>query len=414
VSDPVVAIALHDGYFSAGSGAGRSNRALIDAIAAALAPGVHLVLLPVLLHPASPEYDRAGHQAVQERLATVSHQVINLDNGTGGMRRFGDLAAFQHLDRHAAEVVNPLMHCHERGLLIAIDQPFAGLGPLLDVPAGWRLMYLPRSTAAHHADTRAAAWEQRGLAGWTANGASVGAISAHMRAMLAGNGVPAVQILSVPGGLTADDQVPLSAAPPLPAPADERGFLLSMGRAQPYKGFEDLLDALSLLARQHVRLPHLLLAAVTDSEPTAYQRHLRQHVTALQLAATLWTRFDPGLPGLLHHPKLRTVVVPSRIEPLGRIPLEAFAAGAGPVVATTAGGLAETVIDGATGFSAPPGDVRAIADALHRALTASPEQVNRLRAAGTALVAARDYTTCVTRVLAVLAPWAIAATAANP
>jgi hypothetical protein len=62
----------------------------------------------------------------------------------------------------------------------------------------------------------------------------------------------------------------------------------------------------------------------------------------------------------------------------------------------------------------PETDVRAIASALHCALTASPEQVNRLRAAGTTLVAARDYTTCVTRVLAVLALWAIATTAANP
>ena len=64
------------------------------------------------------------------------------------------------------------MRRHERGLLIAIDQPFAGLGPLLDVPAGWRLLYLPRSAAAQHADARAAAWEQRGLAGWTAKGAA--------------------------------------------------------------------------------------------------------------------------------------------------------------------------------------------------------------------------------------------------
>ncbi len=106
--------------------------------------------------------------------------------------------------------------------------------------------------------------------------------------------------------------------------------------------------------------------------------------------------------------------MPSRIEPLGRIPLEAFAAGAAPVVATTAGGLAETVIDGVTGFSAPPGDVQALAGAVQRALSAPSEQVKRLRAAGAALVADRDYTTCITRVLAALAPWAIAATAANP
>jgi len=302
VSPPVVAIALHDGYFSAGSGAGRSNRALIGAVATVLAPQVSLVLLPVLLQPASPEYDRAGLEAVRRRLASVAHQIIGLDNGTGGMRRFGDLTAFGHLNRHAAAVINPLMRHHERGLLIAIDQPFAGLGPLLEVPVGWRLLYLPRSTAAHHADVGAAAREQRGLAGWTARGALVGAISAHMRAMLTAKGIPAAQILDVLGGLTADDRVPLTMAPSLPSLAEAEGFLLAMGRAQPYKGFDDLLDALSLLARQQARLPHLLLAAVADGEPTAYQDHLRERLAALRLAATLWTRFDPGLPGLLHHP----------------------------------------------------------------------------------------------------------------
>jgi glycosyltransferase involved in cell wall biosynthesis len=409
-----VVIALHDGYFSAGSGAGRSNRALINAAAGVLAPDVELVVLPVMLHPGSPEYDPAGHQAIDRRLAAVAHHVISLDNGTAGMRRFGGLSAFKHLDRDAASVLNQLMRRHAPGLLIAIDQPFAGLGPLLDAPARWRLLYLPRSAASHHGNAEAAAWEQDGLAGWTAKGASFGAISAHMRALLMSSGIPARQILDIPGGLTADDDVPLTLAPPLPEAAEEKGFLLAMGRAQPYKGFEDLLDALSLLVDQHHQLPHLLLAAVTEGTPGPYQRHLGQRITALRLEATLWTRFDASLPGLLHHPKLRAVIVPSRTEPLGRIPLEAFAAGAAPVVATTAGGLAETVIDGVTGFTAPPADAQALARAIHRALTATPEQVERLRTTGAATAAARDYTTCITGMLTVLAPWAAAAKAVKP
>jgi indole-3-acetate monooxygenase len=44
-----------------------------------------------------------------------------------------------------------------------------------------------------------------------------------------------------------------------------------MGRAHPYKGFDDLLDVLSVLARQHVQLPHLLLATVTPAQ-AAYAR----------------------------------------------------------------------------------------------------------------------------------------------
>jgi glycosyltransferase involved in cell wall biosynthesis len=411
---PVVAVALHDGFYGAGTGAGRSNRALLAAVADTLAPGVELALLPVLLHPESPEHDRHAHQRLRARLAAVPHQVLPLDNGTAGMRRFGGLAAFQHLNRHAVTVLTTLMDHHPCGLLIAIDQPFAGLGPLLQAQPGWRLLYLPRSTADHHADAERAAWEQHGLAGWTARGASIGAISSHMRALLTAKGVPAPRVIDVPGGLAPADQVPLADAPPLPAEAED-GFVLAMGRAQPYKGFDDLLDAVDLLARRGVPVPHLLLAAVTDSgEPTAYQQQLRERAAEICAPVTVWTQFHPGLPGLLHHPGLRAVVVPSRTEPLGRIPLEAFAAGAAPVVATTAGGLAETVLDGATGFTAPPGDPRALAAALHRALAAPPHEVERLRAAGAELVAARDYTSCITGVLSALAPWASARAAWNP
>ncbi|MFC1416255.1 glycosyltransferase family 4 protein [Streptacidiphilus cavernicola] len=410
---PVVAIALHDGYFSSATGAGRSNQALLTAVAHALASGVRLVLLPVDLHPTSPEYAPTAHRAVLDLLIVVPHQVTALDNGTAGQQRFGDLTAFEHLNRHAAEVINPLMRRHPQGLLIAIDQPFAGLGPLLETPPGWRLLYLPRSSADHHSDPKRAAWEQHGLDGWTSQGAAFGAISTHMRTLLTGKGIPPEQIIDVPGGLTAADRIPLTVAPPPPDQA-ESGFLLSMGRAQPYKGFDDLLDALGHLASTGVRLPHLLLAAVTDGPTTAYQHHLRRRVSALGLSATLWTRFDPGLPGLLHHPALRAVVVPSRSEPLGRIPLEAFAAGAGPVVATTAGGLAETVIDNATGYSAAPGDPRSLARAIGRALAAPPAEVARLRQAGKHLVAGRDYTSCITGALAALSPWAIGAAAAKP
>jgi hypothetical protein len=66
---------------------------------------------------------------------------------------------------------------------------------------------------------------------------------------------------------------------------------------------------------------------------------------------------------LLIHPAPAAVVVPSRAEPFGRIPLEAFVAGAAPVVATTAGGLAELVTD-QTGYSARPADAASLADAL--------------------------------------------------
>lgn len=111
---------------------------------------------------------------------------------------------------------------------------------------------------------------------------------------------------------------------------------------------------------------------------------------------------------LLSHPGLAAVVVPSRTEPSGRIPLEAFAAGASPVVATTAGGLAELVTEGRTGHTARPADPPSLAAAISRALAATPSQRAALLAEGRRITAARyTYDTNIRRFLSTLAPWAI-------
>jgi glycosyltransferase involved in cell wall biosynthesis len=136
---------------------------------------------------------------------------------------------------------------------------------------------------------------------------------------------------------------------------------------------------------------------------------LAARIHAYGLDATLVTRFSPAIRAWLHSPALRAVVVPSRAEAFGRIPLEAFAAGAGPVVATRAGGLAQTVVEGETGFTAAPRDPASLATALHRALTVLPRERERLRNAGAALVRSRhDYEAAIAAALGRVAPWALA------
>jgi glycosyltransferase involved in cell wall biosynthesis len=88
--------------------------------------------------------------------------------------------------------------------------------------------------------------------------------------------------------------------------------------------------------------------------------------------------------------------------------MEAYVAGAAPVVATRAGGLAELVVDGCTGFTAAPADPASLADALRQALDAGPAERARLRVAGRSLVAARyNYERNVSRFLNMVAPWAV-------
>ncbi len=84
------------------------------------------------------------------------------------------------------------------------------------------------------------------------------------------------------------------------------------------------------------------------------------------------------------------VVLPSRYEPFGIVALEAAAAGA-PLVASTAGGLAELVVDGETGLSVTPGDVDGIAAAVRAVLTDPAAAARRARAAKARLAKEFDW-----------------------
>lgn len=407
---PTVVVALHDGFYGCGTGAGRSNRALLHVIASLLPTDAQLVVLPVYLDLSSCEHDPAWHTETLTLLGHVDTVVHPLDNGTAGQVRFGGLDCFRHLVRHTAEVLTRCVLPAAHPLLIlALDAPFLGLAPLLPTHVVPNLVLVPRSTARIHtpADRDRIAWESHGLRAATDHGGRIAAISRYMRAHLHLHyQVPDHALAELPNGLTpADWQL----CPPedaiLPTPARDR-FLLAMGRAQPYKGFDGLLDAIALLD-DDIAVPHLVLAAVTDDpEPCSYQQHLAKKILSLGVDATPLTRFHLDIRRLLAHPALRGVVVPSRAEPFGRVPIEAYAAGAAPVIATTAGGLAEQVIDGQTGFVAAPEDPASLAAALERALTLTPTQRHQMRQAAQRFAAKHyDHPPAVTAFFNHVAPW---------
>jgi glycosyltransferase involved in cell wall biosynthesis len=271
-----------------------------------------------------------------------------VDNGTAGQVRFGGLDCFRHLVSNTADI---LTHCvlpdATPVLILALDAPF--------------LCYQ----------------------------------------------VPDHALIELPNGLSPTDwrlTPPNSGLPPHPA---RDGFLLAMGRAQPYKGFDDLVDALALLRQQHLAVPHLVLAAVTDNpELSSYQQHLAMKIANEGLDITLLTRFHPDIRRLLAHPTLRGVVVPSRAEPFGRVPIEAYAAGASPVIATTVSGLAEQVSDRHTGFTAAPQDPANLAATLRRAIALTPAGHHRMRDNARRFAAARyNYPLAVRKFLTQVAPW---------
>lgn len=405
VRTPRVLVALHEGFYGASSGSGFSNRAFLEALALTLPPG-RLLVLPTHVPHSDPAYDQRWTLHTQRLLDSVEAEVYPVPCPHPAGAGVRDSETLCHVvGGMTCELAADVPRAH----VIGLDTPFLGLAPHI-AGCGAEVLLVPRSTGklAEGRNDRIH-WERNGLVAAVGQGGRIAAISQHMRMHLKHQfNVPAGAIIDLPNGLLLHGRPHEPESAPLPPPA-RAGFVLAMGRAVAGKGFDDLLSAVSLLRSEGVRLPHLVLAATSEARyPSPYHRRLHERAGELNLDATVLGRFSPVYRTWLRSPALRAVVVPSRVEPFGRIPLEAFSTGAGPVVATRVGGLMETVIDGETGFTAEPNNPADLADAIRRALLVTTRERDLLRRRGHALLTTRhDYGATIRSYVRDHVPWAL-------
>ena len=157
-------------------------------------------------------------------------------------------------------------------------------------------------------------------------------------------------------------------------PPARRPFrLLSVGRLEEQKGHVFLIEALPRVLEQW---PDTMLTIVGEGPALP---NLRARATALGVAANVEL--------LPPHPDTQSLLdrtdvfcFPSLWEAQGLAMIEAQAVGV-PVLASAVDGIVENVRDGENGRLAPPGDARAIGDALIALLDAHDERVRLARAA---------------------------------
>ncbi len=176
------------------------------------------------------------------------------------------------------------------------------------------------------------------------------AVSEHTaRAVAADAGLPAGTMVVVPNGV------------PEPAGGSielglRRPVVGSLGRLDPQKGFDVLVDALA-------QLPDVAAVVAGDGpEREALLRRARERSVDERFEILEWQQ-EIG-------PFLRSLdlfVLPSRFEGLPLALLEAMATRAA-VVATDVGGMREAVVSGETGLLVPPDDAPALAAAIRRLL----------------------------------------------
>jgi len=213
------------------------------------------------------------------------------------------------------------------------------------------------------------------------------AVSDSTRRAFERQGFPAERLETVYNGV---DAAALAAAP---APGLRRDLRLPddavlvghVGRLAPVKGQRELLEALAGLRPRH---PDLHVALLGEDQEThgAYRAELDRLTASAGLdGAVRFAGFRADAPAALQ--ELDVLVLPSWIEGLPLVVLEAMAQGT-PVVATAVGGTPEAVVDGETGLLVPPRDPAALSTALER-LLGDPDLRRRLGEAGRARVRER-------------------------
>lgn len=172
-------------------------------------------------------------------------------------------------------------------------------------------------------------------------------------------------------------------------------MLLFVGRIEPLKGIDTLMDSMALLQSEGLLADRSLCLAVIGGDPDVLPEQMSHEMGRLQAlrdsrgmseVVTFLGRRDQDTLQY-YYSASDVVVVPSHYESFGLVALEAMACST-PVVASETGGLVFLVRDGETGFHVPVGDARALADRVGE-LIRNPEL--RIRLGRQALEYAQRY-----------------------
>ncbi len=296
-----LAICLHDGLYGCGTGAGFGNWRFLQCLLLHRHHVGELFVLPVCVASTSAEFDHRWHHRARTLLDALQAELLPVDNGTDGQRRYGGINEWIAASQGAADRIRTI---GPSGLgVVSFDTPFAGLLALLREQPRVRHIHIPRGTGLLHTpdDRKRAAWERSHYAFADGFTALLGAISKFMRRHLetAYQALPQA-IIDVFDGATrfewTDDPHPC----PLEIP--DR-FILCYGRAHPYKGQHLLIDALALLRSKGIPTPPAIIGAVSESKVNPYADDLEQRLQETRIDAVVPT-FALWLRDLIGHPHL--------------------------------------------------------------------------------------------------------------
>jgi glycosyltransferase involved in cell wall biosynthesis len=141
--------------------------------------------------------------------------------------------------------------------------------------------------------------------------------------------------------------------------------VLYVGRFADIKGTADLFDAMPRVLDQAPEASFVIAGGVPGNRraDTLWRRRWTTNAPRHVQERTRFTGWLSPTALARHYRDAAVLVVPSRFETFGLVALEGMLHGV-PVVAASAGGLAELVVDGQTGALFEPGNIEALAALL--------------------------------------------------
>ncbi|MCU1322147.1 MAG: hypothetical protein JWM43_1796 [Acidobacteriaceae bacterium] len=192
------------------------------------------------------------------------------------------------------------------------------------------------------------------------------------------DGIPPARVQTVYNGLNLADWLASTERPVEPSP---NPLITTAGNIRPVKGHDVFIRAAALVIEQ---FPNAVFSIAGEVLEPAFFEELQALVRELKLSQHF--TFSGGVTNLRDYLATADIfVLPSRSEGFSNSIIEAMAAGL-PVVATSVGGNAEAVQDGASGYIVPPEDPAALAAAILK-LLANHDQARAMGQAGKRIAA---------------------------
>lgn len=151
-------------------------------------------------------------------------------------------------------------------------------------------------------------------------------------------------------------------------------IVLYVGVLIPRKGILHLINAFAEVVKD---FPLIRLVLIGREDDHVYVQRLRDHIHGLNLHSQI--RFLAEMPQqqlAQYMAQAHVCVLPSLSEGLGRVVVEAMAAGT-PVIGSQVGGIPDVIQDSITGFLVPSGDETALAEKL-RWILEHPEKTQEM------------------------------------